>query len=365
MAALWFAVVSAMLTIYVVLDGFDFGVGIVHRFVARTDEERQIVLAAIGPVWDGNEVWLIAASGVLFMAFPRAYATAFSGFYLALMIVLWLLILRGVAIELRSHHENPLWREFWDTIFSLASGLLALVLGTALGNVVRGVPVTADGLPGMPLFTDFAPGKNAGIFDWYTVLIGVLAVSALAGHGALYLVWRTSGAVHARSLACARRAWRGVVLLWIAATVATASVRIEILSSGLERPLSIVFVLMTVAGLFGVFRSLARERELAAFLASSAFLVGLLGATMTGIYPHWLRSTIDPAFSLTAANTAAAAYGLQMGFVWWIVGISLAAAYFFFLYRSLRDKVAPGGGAPYMAGPGPNDVGHPRQAEPK
>src|SRR5271170_1077275 len=137
MEAVWFVIVSSMLVAYAVLDGFDFGVGAIHRIVARTDQERRTVLAAIGPVWDGNEVWLIAAGGVLFMAFPRVYATAFSGFYLALMIVLWLLILRGVAIEFRSLQDNPLWREFWDTVFSFASILLAVVFGASLGNLVR------------------------------------------------------------------------------------------------------------------------------------------------------------------------------------------------------------------------------------
>src|SRR5580704_7510402 len=154
MDTVWFAIVVVMLTVFTVLDGFDFGVGILHRFVAKTDAERRTVLAAIGPVYDANEVWLIAAGGVLFMAFPRTYSAAFSGFYLALMIVLWLLILRGIAIEARSHHENPLWREFWDTVFSLSSVLLAVVLGTSLGNVVRGVPVDESGFFAMPLFTD-------------------------------------------------------------------------------------------------------------------------------------------------------------------------------------------------------------------
>src|SRR3984885_13661074 len=134
-----------MLAVYAVLDGFDFGAGILHRFVARTDDERRTVLAAIGPIWDGNEVWLVAAAGVLFLAFPRVYSAAFSGFYMPLMIVLWLLILRGVAIESRSHQENPLWREFWDTTFSLSSALLAVVLGAALGNVVRGGPLYETG----------------------------------------------------------------------------------------------------------------------------------------------------------------------------------------------------------------------------
>src|SRR6516225_1580612 len=154
MDALWYAIVAGMLAVYVALDGFDFGAGILHRFVARTDMERRTVLAAIGSVWDGNEVWLIAAGGLLFMAFPKAYSASFSGFYLALMIVLWLLILRGVAIEFRSQQENPLWREFWDTTFAFSSALLAIVLGTALGNVVRGVPVDATGFFAIPLFTN-------------------------------------------------------------------------------------------------------------------------------------------------------------------------------------------------------------------
>src|SRR6266850_4853175 len=199
METLWFAIVSAMLTVYVILDGFDFGVGILHRLVARTDEERRTVLAAIAPVWDGNEVWLVAAAGVLFMAFPKVYSAAFSGFYMALMIVLWLLILRGIAIESRSHQENPLWREFWDTIFSLASTLLAVVLGTSLGNLVRGVPVDQTGFFAMPLFTDFWPGNEPGIFDWYTTLVGLFTLCLLSGHGALYLAWKTTGPVQIRS----------------------------------------------------------------------------------------------------------------------------------------------------------------------
>ncbi len=162
MEAAWFVIVSGMLAAYAVLDGFDFGVGAIHRIVARTDEERRTVLAAIGPIWDGNEVWLIAAGGVLFMAFPSVYATAFSGFYLALMVVLWLLILRGVAIEFRSHQDHPLWREFWDTVFSLASALLAVVFGTTLGNLIRGVPLGKEGLRGMPLFTNFLHRPRAG-----------------------------------------------------------------------------------------------------------------------------------------------------------------------------------------------------------
>src|SRR4051794_28041854 len=146
MEALWYAIVAGMLAVYAVLDGFDFGVGIVHRLVARTDEGGRTVLAAIGPVWDGNGGWVIAAGGGLVMAFPQVYATAFSGFYMALMVVLWLIILRGVAIEFRSHQENSLWCQLWDTVFSAASALLAVAFGTTLGNLVRGVPLRREGL---------------------------------------------------------------------------------------------------------------------------------------------------------------------------------------------------------------------------
>src|SRR5438128_427201 len=342
METVLFAMVAAMLTVYVVLDGFDFGVGILHRFVARTDEERRTVLAAIGPVWDGNEVWLVAAGGVLFLAFPRVYSAAFSGFYLALMIVLWLLILRGIAIESRSRQENPLWQEFWDTTFALASALLAVVRGVALGNVVRGVPVDETGLFFIPLFTDFQPGAHPGIFDWYTALVGAFTLCALTGHGALYLVWKTTGPVQARSRTWARRAWLVVLPLWALVSLATARLRPEIFTNLLARPWFLGFVVLMLGGIGGVFLFLRQGRELAAFLSSSSFLLGLFAATMAGIYPVWLRSTIDPAHSLTAANSAARGYGLQVALVWWTVGIALAGGYFVYLFRSVRGKVASG-----------------------
>src|SRR4051794_7681372 len=254
MEAVWFAIVSGMLAVYAVLDGFDFGVGIVHRLVARTDEERRTVMAAIGPVWDGNEVWLIAAGGVLFMAFPRVYATAFSGFYLALMVVLWLLILRGVAIEFRSHQDNLLWREFWDTVFSAASALLAVAFGTTLGNLVRGVPLRRDGLPGMPLFTDFRPGREPGLLDWYTGLVGLFTLATLAGHGVLYLAWRTEGPVRQRSLGLARGVWKSTLVLWGVATVATARVRPHLFAGLAARPWTLAFVTLAFAGAWGALR---------------------------------------------------------------------------------------------------------------
>ena len=342
MEAVWFAIVWGMLAVYTVLDGFDFGVGILHRLVARTDDERRTVLAAIGPVWDGNEVWLVAAAGVLFMGFPRVYSAALSGFYMALMIVLWLLIVRGIAIESRSHQENPLWREFWDTAFSLSSALLAVVLGAALGNMVRGVPLDSTGIFAMPLFTDFLPGVQPGIFDWYTTLVGVFTLCVLAGHGALYLVWKTTGPVQIRSAAWARKIWLAVLPLWVLATMATMWIRPEIYMNVLARPWALGFVLLMLGGLCGVFRFLSRGRELTAFLSSSSFILGLLAATMTGNYPIWLPSTLNPPHSLTATHTAAQSYALQVGLVWWSIGMALAGGYFVYLFRSVRGKVGSG-----------------------
>ena len=339
MEAFWFAVVSVMLAVYVVLDGFDFGVGIVHRFVARTDNERRSVLAAIGPVWDGNEVWLLATGGVLFFSFPRAYSAAFSGFYMPLMFVLWLLILRGIAIEFRSHQESPLWRELWDTTFSLASALMAIVLGASLGNTLRGVPLDATGFFAMPLFTDFRTGPQPGVLDWYTLLVGLFTLSVLTGHGALYLAWKTAGPVEARSRQAAQTAWLAVLPLWVMSTLATAWIEPRIYSNLMARPWAWPLVLAAMSGLSGVFYFSRHGRQLPAFLSSSLFILGILAATMAGSYPRLLHSTIDPAFDVTATNAAAGAYGLGVGAVWWTIGILLATAYFMYLFRSLRGKV--------------------------
>src|ERR1700732_4790818 len=199
MGFIWFWIVGVMLTAYVVLDGFDLGVGILHPLLARTESERQLMLRSIGPVWDGNEVWLIAGGGALFFAFPALYASAFSGFYLSLMIVLWLLILRGISIEFRPHVDSPLWRPFWSTVFGLASAALALLFGIALGNVVRGVPLDQSGYFFLPLWTNLSPKGEVGIIDWYTLLVGAASLFALAQHGSLWVVLKTEGSFEERT----------------------------------------------------------------------------------------------------------------------------------------------------------------------
>src|SRR6202790_5735057 len=212
METIWFCLIAIMIETYVLLDGFDLGAGAIHLLVAKTDEERRTVLASIGPVWDGNEVWLIAAAGTLYFAFPALYATSFSGFYLPLMIVLWLLILRGVSFEFRTHLMDATWVSFWDGVFFLASLLLAVFYGAALGNVVRGVPLDNQGRFFEALWTNFQPAGETGILDWYTILAGAAALVALTLHGALWVSLKTERELQARAQDLAARFWWAVAL---------------------------------------------------------------------------------------------------------------------------------------------------------
>jgi cytochrome d ubiquinol oxidase subunit II len=339
MGTLWFCLVGGMLATYVVLDGYDIGTGILHLFVARTDAERRMTLRSIGPLWDGNEVWLIATGGTLYFAFPALYATSFSGFYLPLMMVLWLLVLRGISIELRNHVEGPVWAPFWDGVFSVASMLLAIFFGAALGNVVRGVPIDAQGRFFEPLWTDFQPGGEPGILDWYTVSVALTAFAALAMHGALWIVSRTENELRERARRIASRAWWAVLVLVALITFFSVRLQPRILINLHEHPWGAVFPAAAVLGLIGVSWFHARRAEGRAFACSSLFLGGMMASAAFGIYPNVLPAVTDPARALTIANTAAPEHGLRIGMVWWTVGMTLAVAYTIFVHRRFGGKV--------------------------
>lgn len=338
MIELWFGIVAAMLAAYVVLDGFDFGAGALHLFVARTDTERRQVLAAIGPYWDGNEVFLLAAGGTLFVAFPKVLAAGLSGFYLAIFLVLWTLILRGIAIEFRSHHTHVLWRAAWDAVFGVASTVLPVLFGAALGNLLRGLPLDQDGWFTLPLFTDFTARGDVGILDWYTVLVGVFALLATVGHGASYLAWKTDGAVQARSRKMALWCYGAVGVLWPIVTLATAVVKGRMYDALLKRPLAWMALLIALGGLASVFLALRGRRPLAAFLGSAAFLAGLLAATATLVFPVMLRAVGGDALSLTAYGTAVPVASLRTALGWWAVAAPLVVAYYAVLFRLHRGK---------------------------
>jgi cytochrome d ubiquinol oxidase subunit II len=345
MASAWFAIVVVMLAAYVALDGFDFGAGAVHLFVARTDEERRRVLAAIGPFWDGNEVWLLAAGGALFVAFPKVLAAGLSGFYLAIFLVIWSLILRGAAIEFRSHAQSPVWRAAWDFVFAAASALLAVVLGAALGNVLRGVPLGEDGLFELAFFTDFSPRGAVGILDWYTVSSGVFALAALAAHGALFLAWKTDGALRERSRRAAARAGIAALALFPGLTWATARVSPALFVALPARPLAWAGAAAAAAGVAAALVGFRRGRDLAAFLGSSAFIVGILGASAACLYPVVLPAIGGARLSLTAEGASAAPESLAIALRWWALGFPLAVAYFVLVFRLHRGK-APAAGGP-------------------
>lgn len=339
METFWYAAVALMLAVYVVLDGFDFGMGIVYFLVAKTETDRRAALAAIGPVWNGNEVWLIAGGGLLFFAFPKAYASGFSGFYLALIIVLWLLIVRGLALELRSHLDHPLWKQLWDTAFSGASLLLAIVFGAALGNLIRGVPLNHEGYFFVALWTDFLTGPEPGILDWFTALMGLTSVSILALHGANYLAMKTEGELYRRADSVASFAGWASVGCTLLTVIAVPFVQPSLRLNFAGHPIEYLLPLTGLLALGGTLYLRRRQRDTAAFLASSLFILAMLGGVACGMYPHILVSTTDPALSLTVFNTATDSYGLAAGLVWFAVGFALVLAYQMYLHRAFRGKV--------------------------
>jgi cytochrome d ubiquinol oxidase subunit II len=339
METTWFCLVALLLAGYVVLDGFDLGCGVAHILIARTDAERRSVLRAIGPVWDGNEVWLLAAGGTLYFAFPALYAGSFSGFYLPLMIVLWLLILRGIAIEFRNHIESLVWHPLWDAVFAGSSALLAIFFGAALGNVVRGVPLDRAGEFFLPLWTNFAAGPEAGILDWYTILVAVAALFALTLHGALWLALKTQGPLEIRARALAAGVWWPTLAAIVAITLTSFRIQPILKESFAARPWLYAFPFAALMGLVAVKFMNGAARSLQAFLASCAFLLGMLASVAAGLYPYVLPSSAARQLGLTVFNSAAPRYGLVVGIYWFIPGMLLTFAYFTYTYRSFTGKV--------------------------
>jgi cytochrome d ubiquinol oxidase subunit II len=308
--------------------------------VASSTAERRNVVRTIGPVWDGNEVWLIAAGGTLFFAFPVLYASSFSGFYLPLIIVLWLLMLRGLGIEFRHQIDHPMWRTFWDSTFMLGSLLLAIFFGAALGNVVRGVPLQKDGYFFEPLWTTFTVAPESGILDWFTVLMGLVSLSTLTAHGANWVAMKTEGEVQKRSRIASRIAWTGTLATSIAAGIATFAIRPGIWYNFAQYPWGLLFPLLALLGIIGMIYYNMTGRDFLAFLSSSAFIAGMLGATAFGLYPNLLPASTDPAYSLTVYNAAAKPYALGVGLNWWIIGVLLALGYGTYLHITFKGKVA-------------------------
>jgi len=339
METLWFIVVAVMLVAYVVLDGFDLGAGAIYLYAARNSNERRAILRAIGPVWDGNEVWLLAAGGTLYFAFPQLYASSFSGFYLPLMMVLWLLMLRAIGIEFRSHIENPVWQGFFDVVFFGASALLAIFFGAALGNVIRGVPLRSDGYFFEALWTNWRVGPDPGILDWYTVMTGVIALVTLTAHGALYVAMKTENEVNRRARNIALVLWPIQALLTIVSLIATYLIKPQILQNYRTHPIGFLIPILVAGSLAVMFWGIRRQKEKPAFLASGLYIAVMLVGAAFALYPVVLPASTDLSYSLTIYNCAAGRHGLTVGLVWWCIGIALALGYFVYIFRMFRGKV--------------------------
>lgn len=350
MELFWYIILMMMLTVYLVLDGYDFGAGIIHLFFAKEEKDKKAIVRSIGPFWDANEVWLIAAGGVLFFAFPTLYASSFSGFYLPLTMVLWLLIFRAVGLELRGQVNNKMWHVIWDKAFGVASLLLALFFGIALGNVVRGVNM-GDVVDGVSQFEPqyfFLPlwnsslnplAENLGIIDWFTLILGVVGVVSLTIHGANWVIFKTNTSISSKLKNVVFVLNIVLLVLVIFSLITWHFVHANPFSNFIENPILWIFPLLTFGGIGGLFFVKKYKNDGMGFLFSTMFLVGGALSTVVSIFPLLLPSTNSVHPGLDIYNSAAAEYGLKVGLRWIIIGFILITIYMITQYRIFKGKM--------------------------
>jgi cytochrome d ubiquinol oxidase subunit II len=326
---IWFLLIGVLLGGYALLDGFDLGVGLWH-LGAKGDRERRLLLNAIGPVWDGNEVWLLTGGGAIFAAFPPVYATVFSGFYMAMMLVLLALISRAVAIEFRSKTESASWRKTWDVAFSLGSILAALLFGVAVGNVLRGIPIDGDGN-----FT----GTFFGLLNPYALLFGLLSLSMVATHGALYIVLKTEGELAARAEGWAKSAGVVYILLFLAATAWTVLGQPHLMENYDAAPALWALPGLALFSMLAIQLFLRRGAPGKAFIASSLSIAGILGTAGAGLFPRWVPALGNLPLSLTIYNSSSSELTLKTMLILALIGMPLVIAYTIYVYRTFRGKV--------------------------
>ena len=325
----WFALVGVLFTGYAILDGFDLGVGALHLFT-KTDAERRVMLNAIGPVWDGNEVWLVTGGGALFAAFPMVYATVFSGFYLAFMLLLVALIFRAVAIEFRSKLPMRWWRQMWDIGFSIGSILSALLIGVALGNIAIGIPLDAG--------KEFA----AGFFHLlrpYPLLMGVTTVALFAMHGAIYAVMKTEGELNEKLRGWVNRCILIFVVCYAAVTVATLLYIPHMTVTLRAYPWLYVIAVVNALAIANIPREISRGKDGSAFLFSCLAMVALMTLFGIGMFPNMVYSSPNPENSLTVLNAVSSQKTLGIMLIIAAIGVPLVLTYTISIYRIFRGKV--------------------------
>ena len=327
--SIWFMLVGVLFTGYAILDGFDLGVGALHLFT-RTDEERRLMINSIGPVWDGNEVWLVTGGGALFAAFPIAYATAFSGFYLALMLVLFALIFRAVAIEFRSKQPMLWWRRLWDISFSASSITASFLIGVALGNIAWGVPLDAE--------HEFA-GTFLTLLNPYSLMVGITTLALFIMHGSIYVVLKTEGALHEKARPWVNNAIIFFVICYLSTTVATLLYVPHMTEYIIGHPVLFVVPILNMLAIANIPREIHHRRDFRAFLSSCASMLALLALFGIGMYPYMIYSRPSPENSLDIYNAASSARTLEIMLIIAIIGMPLVLSYTTVVYRIFRGKV--------------------------
>ncbi len=322
---LWFALIAILFTGFFFLEGFDFGVGILLPFLGKDDTERRVIINTIGPVWDANEVWLLTAGGAMFAAFPRWYATLFSGFYLALVLLLFALILRGVAFEFRSKDDNPAWRKFWDWAIFGGSLTAALLVGVAFGNIVRGAPIDAQ--------MNFT-GNLLTLLNPYALLVGLVALVGFTLHGALFLSLKTTDALAKRAQAMATRLW--IVSLTLVALLAIFSLAATDLFRNVLPWFTAIGALAALAGAAWFIR---KERYGWAFILNGLTIALVAVTGFAGLYPRVMISSLDPAWSLTIYNASSSPYTLQVMTIVALIFVPIVLAYQGWTYWIFRERV--------------------------
>jgi cytochrome d ubiquinol oxidase subunit II len=327
--SIWFVLVGVLFTGYAVLDGFDLGVGALHLFTKK-DEERRLLMNSIGPVWDGNEVWLVTGGGALFAAFPNVYATVFSGFYLALMLLLAALIFRAVAIEFRSKQPMLWWRQMWDVSFSVGSITAALLIGVALGNIAWGVPVDDRG--------EFA-GSFVGLLGPYPLLVGLTTLALFMMHGAIYGVMKTEGELHDKLRVWTLRCIIFFVICAVSLTMATLLYVPHMAARLRANPWLFSVALANMLAIANIPREFHHGRDRLAFLSSCAAIITLMALFSLNIFPDILYCPEHPENSLTIYNAASSPQTLKIMLIIAAIGVPAVVAYTVCIYWIFRGKV--------------------------
>ncbi len=350
MEIFWYIIIAIVLAVFFVLDGYDFGAGIIHLFFAKNENDKEVITKSAGLFWDSNEVWLVVAGGMLFMAFPTFYASVFSGFYLPLIIVLWLIIFRAIGLEFRSQFKYQMWKDIWDKSFGVSSLLLALFFGIALGNIVRGVNLggVKDGVSVyeghyffLPLWdSSFSPlSKTPGVIDWFTLIIGLISVVTLTIHGANWVILKTNSSINNKLKNIIFKLNIVLTVLTIFSLIVWQIVNPNSLDNFMNNPYLLLFPVIYLAGLFGLFFIKKIKKDIYSFVLSSLLIVGGITSSLASLFPVLLPSINKVNVPLTIYNTSASEYGLSVALNWGIIGFILLFVYMIIQKRLMGGKI--------------------------